>query len=668
MIYRPSPLFANVVLCFSIALLIAVGVWYLEAGDAGAGQRATHLTQADWVVTDADGFSAPPANVDSDALPNAWRPVTLPAALPAAAPKLDNVRARAVSSLHDIQTTWVRLSTRGLAVSSGPLVLYGARVKTYGTIAVYVNGRLVHRAQEHGSLWNSLFTPLWVDLDQTGGDTPPREVLVRLEHAPDNAVALSSLWLGPVDTLRGRYYMRQWLQRELPATLSAAFLAVGVFALFVWLRRRHDTGYLLFFNLAATSFAGHLHYYVSVPVTSDWFAWLTINALFWLVMVVHVFLCQMHGRPLKWLTRAVAFVTLAITVLTLPMVGVLPVLPSTPVIVPLIYAVSAVMAAVVGVVGVLCAWRRSSEARLVAAGVGLCTLLGVTDWMMHNNVVSPEGWFLGAYTNAVTFGMFGLLMYRRYVNAIREFEWINANLAQRLKEREAELELSHRRLLEAERRQTISDERRRLMQDMHDGLGSSLISAIRSVERGDADDTRVSQILKACLDDLKLTIDSMEPVEADLLLLLATLRFRLEPRLAGTGVALRWEVEEVPALPWLDPSSALHILRIVQESIANILHHTAATEIRIGTAEMDGGVQIAIDDNGRGFDIEHAMAAGAGRGLHNQQRRARSVGGTVAWRSGPAGTRFTLWLPFERDGHARRREPDPRADIAVEEN
>jgi len=53
---------------------------------------------------------------------------------------------------------------------------------------------------------------------------------------------------------------------------------------------------------------------------------------------------------------------------------------------------------------------------------------------------------------------------------------------------------------------------------------------------------KVSQIFKGCLDDLKLTIDSMEPIEADLLLLLATLRFRLEPRLEGSGIALRWEV------------------------------------------------------------------------------------------------------------------------------
>jgi signal transduction histidine kinase len=248
--------------------------------------------------------------------------------------------------------------------------------------------------------------------------------------------------------------------------------------------------------------------------------------------------------------------------------------------------------------------------------------------------------------------VFGALMYRRYVDAIAEVELVNASLAERLRAREAELDESHRRLREVERRQTIGDERQRLMQDMHDGLGSSLISAIRSVEGGSMSGERVSEVLKSCLEDLKLTIDSMEPLEDDLLLLLATLRYRLGPRLESSGVTLRWEVQEIPPIDWLDPTSALHILRIVQESIANILRHTRATEIRVGTVPEAEGVRVTIQDNGQGFDVDKAMAgAGAGtggRGMHNQLRRAQAIGGGVDWRSGPAGTLFTLWLPLQR--------------------
>ncbi|RYF37971.1 MAG: hypothetical protein EOO25_18170, partial [Comamonadaceae bacterium] len=60
------------------------------------------------------------------------------------------------------------------------------------------------------------------------------------------------------------------------------------------------------------------------------------------------------------------------------------------------------------------------------------------------------------------------------------------------------------------------------------------------------------------------------------------------------------------------------------------------------------GVQVTIADNGQGFDVDSALGEEAGRGLHNQQRRALAIGGTVGWQSGPAGTRFTLWLPIKR--------------------
>ena len=638
--YRTAPLWANVVLAASVALLVIMVAFF--GGPSGAPKPAAmHITHADWQVTEAPGFREPSLRMDSRALPDTWQPVELPLALPIALLRQADGRAFAGGT----RTTWLRVSARDLPVAAGPIALYGVRIKTDGTIAVYADGRLVHRAQEQGPLWNSTRTPLWVVVEKTPDAAPLDEILIRLEHTRHTQVAVSSLWLGPVDALKDRYRTREWLQQDLPAMLGAAFMAVGLFALFVWFRRRHETGYLLFFNLATTSFLRSLHFYVGLPVANDWFAWLTVNALFWLVAVVHFALRQLHGRPLKWLTCAVVAWTVLIGVLTLPGLAIL---KNTPQVTPLIYVVAALMGGAVALVGGVSAWRRSNEGRLVAVGIGVCVLLGLSDWLLQNNFSSPEGWYLGAYTNAVTFSVFGALLYRRYVNAIAEVELVNASLAERLQAREAELELSHRRLREVEMRQTISDERQRLMQDMHDGLGSSLISAIRSVEGGGMSDDKVSQMLKSCLDDLKLTIDSMEPLEDDLLLLLATLRYRLGPRLESSGVALLWEVQEIPPLDWLDPTRALHILRIVQESIANILRHTRATEIRVGTAPEAAGVRVTIEDNGQGFDVEKALNGAGGRGMQNQQRRAQVVGGTVSWRSGPAGTLFTLWLPLKR--------------------
>lgn len=639
MFARSPRLLANLLLLFSCAVLVAAAALYLLPARGTAAPL--HLSAAAWQQQELAASVAAPELVDSRALPGAWQPTALSfhpsiALLRQAAGGAGGKDHRAA------RVTWLRVGVDGFTPGPGKLALYGARIKTDGKIAVYVDGRLVHLAQQQGPLWNSTRTPLWVELEHDGA-APVREILLRLEHSPRSQVAVSSLWLGPLDALRARYHLRLWSQQELPAMLSSAFLAVGLFALFVWWRRPHEIAYLLFFNLAATAFLRGLHFYVGLPVAKDWFAWLTVNSLFWLVLSVHFFLRLLHRQPLTWLTRALVAVTVLIGLATLPVLAVLPTMPT---VTPLIYPVAALMCLVSSVVAGVCCWRHSGEGRLVVSGLFGCVALGISDWLLQNNFVSAESWYLGAYTPALCFIVFGVLMYHRYVDAIAEVERVNAGLAQRLKAREAELEASHARLRQIALEQTISAERQRLMQDMHDGLGSSLISAIRSVERGELSDARVSQILKDCLDDLKLTIDSMEPVEADLLLLLATLRFRLEPRLEGSGVRLLWNVEEVPTLDWLNPSRALHILRIVQESIANILRHTRATEIRVATSEADGGVVVCIEDNGQGFDLERQLRESSGRGLQNQLRRAAALEGKLDWESGPHGTRFTLWLPL----------------------
>lgn len=206
---------------------------------------------------------------------------------------------------------------------------------------------------------------------------------------------------------------------------------------------------------------------------------------------------------------------------------------------------------------------------------------------------------------------------------------------------------SHAKLREIEHKQTLDNERQRLMQDMHDGLGSSLISALRVVERGNMNDEELALVIKGCIDDLKLAIDSMEPVDKSLLLLLATLRFRLGPRLESAGIQLKWQVENVPTIDWLDPKSALHILRILQEAIANIIKHTDASQVNVATC-LDGDfVIVKVEDNGCGFDVSTVHQI-SGKGLSGQKRRALEIGAQINWQSTPKGTCVRLSLPIKK--------------------
>jgi signal transduction histidine kinase len=227
------------------------------------------------------------------------------------------------------------------------------------------------------------------------------------------------------------------------------------------------------------------------------------------------------------------------------------------------------------------------EGRLVAGWTVFAVAFTSYDGLLQNNLVSPESVYTSPYAIIGLFFVFSYIMFQRYTGAFAEVGRLNKGLAQRLQAREAELEQSYQRLRVIENQHMLSAERRRLMQDMHDGLGSSLISAIRSVERGAMNDAEISGRAQG-LHGRPEAGDRLHGKRGRRLAAAAgDLRFRLAPRIESAGVALRWEVQPVPALPWLDPNSALHILRIMQECVANVLRHTQATTIGFSTATVD---------------------------------------------------------------------------------
>lgn len=625
-----------------LRLLLAGLLWCCGAAQAGAPVRLTH---AELLTIPGQGYTDPPYEADPARLQGQWQPVALPHAL---IRQLTPLTEPSPAAAPQTVVNWYRVQVPAMPASATPYYLYIPRWKTDGQLAVYGDRRLLY--QSHQSVyWNGWNIPLWIALDGTAGATLPQTILLRIERPRGSGGGLSSLWVGTDDSLNWRYRLRYLVQVQLPYGSSAAFLAVGLFSLCVWLRLRGETVYLLFFAIALASFLRTLHYHVGesrLPISDEWFSWITINATFWMVLITQFFLNHLHQRPLRWLNVLVVSVTLLIGVLTLPWLSFL---LDAYTLAPLAYIALTLVGLLVAGVGCRLCWRAGSRDGLLLSAWGIMgMLLAVYDWLLQNNYVSIESIYFGPFNNIGAFLIFMIITYRRFLEANNNVRLANASLQRRLREREQELEETHRRLREIARIQTLHDERMRLTQDMHDGMGSSLVTALLAVERGNVDAAMVADVLKNCIDDLKLTIDSMEPVEADLLLLLANLRYRLGPRLESAGIRLRWEVADVPRMEWIDPRNALHILRILQEAFSNIVKHAAATEIRVATSVDGDTVLVSISDNGRGFPLADGMAKG-GRGLRSQQRRAASIGAEIALASDAGGTRLSLRLPVSRE-------------------
>jgi signal transduction histidine kinase len=202
---------------------------------------------------------------------------------------------------------------------------------------------------------------------------------------------------------------------------------------------------------------------------------------------------------------------------------------------------------------------------------------------------------------------------------------------------------SHEQLRKLEREYATTEERQRIMQDMHDGVGSHLLSTLALVQRGNATAAHMETMLKECLDDMRLVIDASSPSEPDLLPVLGNLRFRMEARFRDLGLAFEWRNRDLPDSLEINPHAGLQVLRILQEALTNILKHARASRILVDLQFSADTLLVALEDDGVGFD--EAMPA-SGYGLGNMRMRAGRIGADLHIAAQAHGTRLTLTVPL----------------------
>ncbi len=181
------------------------------------------------------------------------------------------------------------------------------------------------------------------------------------------------------------------------------------------------------------------------------------------------------------------------------------------------------------------------------------------------------------------------------------------------------------------------------MRDMHDGIGGQLVSVITLLR--DYDEPvfiRVREKVQNSLADLRLVIDSLDPLLSDLPTLLGMMRMRLVDQLQSANIELEWAVTELPEIKGMGPRHSLHIMRIVQEAISNSIKHSASKKMTLATGVIDNQkVYIDIIDYGHtnGNTPSHTP-----RGINNMHYRAEQLGGELQIDHTDEGTSVRLLL------------------------
>lgn len=203
----------------------------------------------------------------------------------------------------------------------------------------------------------------------------------------------------------------------------------------------------------------------------------------------------------------------------------------------------------------------------------------------------------------------------------------------------------------SERLLTIEEsERRRIAGEMHDSLGQVLTALTLTLDAAaaDADIAAARQKVATArgLADIALAgtrdlAHRIRPARLEERGLVAALR----DLVAQSGFPVVVEADEAAGYRRLiGNTTTVEIYRIVQEALANVMHHSGANRARVTISYRDERLTVVIADEGIGFDV--ARLPESGIGLAGMTERARLIGGQLSIESAPgAGTRVIVSVP-----------------------
>ena len=220
------------------------------------------------------------------------------------------------------------------------------------------------------------------------------------------------------------------------------------------------------------------------------------------------------------------------------------------------------------------------------------------------------------------------------------------NAEESLKESEKQL-----RFLSAKLLTVWENERERLARELHDRIGQTLAAVKFGVEN--ALNAKGGSKANAMLQSLQGVIPMLQKAMREV----RDIYMHLRPTILddfGVIAAVGWFSREFQKLhPGIridrevllrekDVAGPLKIVifRIVQEALTNMARHSGANRVRLTVTQKDGSIELAIRDNGNGFDPKDILAADdaeRGLGLASMQEQTKLSGGAFSVESSKGG-------------------------------
>ena len=212
-----------------------------------------------------------------------------------------------------------------------------------------------------------------------------------------------------------------------------------------------------------------------------------------------------------------------------------------------------------------------------------------------------------------------------------------------------------RRLIQAH-----EDERALLARELHDDVTQRL--AVLAIDMGRAeiaatDSAQVDLMRSVRAELVRLSEDihslayQLHPSVLEELGLVEALRAECERRSRHGRLTVAMDLESLPVAAGKE--AELCLFRVTQEALNNVARHAGTSAARVTLRRADGGLLLAVRDDGVGFDLA-GRRRGRSIGLMSMRERVLLVNGTLDIETAPGqGTTLVAWVPVRAgEGHA----------------
>jgi PAS domain S-box-containing protein len=211
-----------------------------------------------------------------------------------------------------------------------------------------------------------------------------------------------------------------------------------------------------------------------------------------------------------------------------------------------------------------------------------------------------------------------------------------------LRQSERELRLLSTQLLAVQ-----EQERGRIARELHDGIGQSLSAikfrvedALGQMGKNLAESSINSlnsliPVIQSTVEEVRRITMDLRPATLDDLGILATIAWFCR-EFQETYANVKIEKEIGIAETDIPESLKTVIFRVVQEALNNVAKHSGAESVTIFLTKRDDTIELTIEDNGRGFDLEeelHIDVSKRGFGLGSMKERTELSGGSFSLES-----------------------------------